>query len=176
MGGFVPNEEVFSRLLIACRSRVTNVTHSDNKAWLAFDAPVHVVESLLYTEYFEYHDSVSGGMLPACDAYHVPKSIQHHVDYITPGVKLMASTTVAGDGRSAAGSKKRSRGSSARRPVRLTQRPQSTRHPLPNPSTDLDICDKEITPACLAALYKYPPGKLNLVLPSPPAPYCSLRD
>jgi tripeptidyl-peptidase-1 len=31
------------------------VVHSENKGWLAFDAPSHEVERLLGTEYYEYH-------------------------------------------------------------------------------------------------------------------------
>jgi tripeptidyl-peptidase-1 len=69
---------------------IVNVAHSDNKAWLAFDAPASKVEALLHTEYFEHEDQVTGGILPACDKYHVPKTIQEHIDYITPGTKLMA--------------------------------------------------------------------------------------
>jgi tripeptidyl-peptidase-1 len=69
---------------------IVDVTHSDNKGWLAFDAPASDVEALLRTEYYEHEDMVTGGVLPACDKYHVPNIIQEHIDYITPGTKLMA--------------------------------------------------------------------------------------
>lgn len=64
------------------------VTHSDNKAWLAFDAPASLVKALLYTEYYKYENQITGGRMPACDACHVPSDIQRHIDYITPGIKL----------------------------------------------------------------------------------------
>ena len=37
------------------------ITHSDNKQWLAFDAPAWKMEELLHAEYHEYEDSISGG-------------------------------------------------------------------------------------------------------------------
>ena len=41
---------------------LSTVTHSDNKAWLAFHAPASKMEELLHTEYHEYEDTISGGM------------------------------------------------------------------------------------------------------------------
>ncbi|KAI0141705.1 putative protease S8 tripeptidyl peptidase I [Xylariaceae sp. FL1272] len=69
---------------------IFDVTHSDNKGWLAFDAPASKVESLLRTQYHEFEDTITGGVMPAADKYHVPQSVQRHIDYITPGIRLMA--------------------------------------------------------------------------------------
>ncbi|KAF3761013.1 subtilisin-like protein [Cryphonectria parasitica EP155] len=114
---------------------IGSVTHSDNKGWLAFDAPTSMVEALLHTEYFEHHDSVTGGVMPACDEYHVPKEIQHHIDYITPGVKLMAPISAEAQG---------------------TMHEKVKRTSVANSS--LDNCGDSVTPQCVAALYDIPPG------------------
>lgn len=66
----------------------TSITHSDNKGWLALHIPAHQLESLLHTTYHEFEDQRSGGVMPACDRYHVPAKIQKHVDYITPGESI----------------------------------------------------------------------------------------
>lgn len=82
--------ETVRQWLIKAGISAKQITHSDNKAWLAFDASAKQMESLLHTEYHEYEDIRTGGVLPACDRYHVPKHVQEHIDYITPGIKLMA--------------------------------------------------------------------------------------
>lgn len=63
------------------------ITHTDNKAWLAFDASTQELETLLRAQYHEHHDDASGRAMISCDEYHLPKHIQPHIDYITPGVK-----------------------------------------------------------------------------------------
>ena len=39
-----------------------SIAQSDNRQWLAFNAPARKMEELLHTEYHEYEDSVSGGI------------------------------------------------------------------------------------------------------------------
>jgi tripeptidyl-peptidase I len=113
------------------------------------------VETLLHAEYYEHLDLESGGIVPACDQYHVPKEIQHHIDYITPGVKLMGKATAQFSGTDPALSK-RMRQRLPRPPLRrhLHRSPHKWQ-----PTANLSICDEEITPACLAALYQYPQGQ-----------------
>jgi tripeptidyl-peptidase I len=132
------------------------VTHSDNRGWIAFDAPAATVESLLHTEYYEHHDSVTGGVLPACDKYHVPKSIQHHIDYVTPGIKLMAPMDVKSNTQHprSARLKKRNPGFQKTNKLYRPEKPIQS-----NGSSDLSNCDVAITPACVAALYEIPRGK-----------------
>jgi len=78
-------------------------------------------------------------------SYHVPKHIQEHIDYITPGLKLMPSVAKRGFGMS---------GHKGALPPK--RRPYHHHH---TPS-DLAHCDVAITPACIAALYGIPAGKL----------------
>ncbi|KAL5364711.1 peptidase S8/S53 domain-containing protein [Aspergillus floccosus] len=63
------------------------VSQSVNKQWLQFDADATEVEKLFRTKYYLYSHSGTGRSHVACREYHVPESIQHHIDYITPGIK-----------------------------------------------------------------------------------------
>lgn len=85
-------------------------------------------------------------------SYHVPENVREHIDYITPGVKLLATSPRRKTKRS------------------LTQRadvaPQMQHGPpgmvaMPKEAvdvngTDLARCDIAITPACVKALYQVP--------------------
>ncbi|KAK6333681.1 hypothetical protein TWF730_003865 [Orbilia blumenaviensis] len=64
------------------------ISISGNRQWVQFDAQVSEVEALLHTKYHIYEHEQSGRLNVACDEYHVPKRIQEHIDYITPGIKL----------------------------------------------------------------------------------------
>lgn len=130
------------------------VTLSENKAWLAFNVSGQEAERLLHAEFYEYEDSVTGGKIPGCDAYHVPKKLQKHIDYISPGIKLLAPFT---SGRS-----KKKRGTNGGGPVKLPKKYHRLSYPMKMPTTgNLSNCDSIITPDCIAALYQIPPNKIN---------------
>ncbi|CEJ55182.1 hypothetical protein PMG11_01453 [Penicillium brasilianum] len=116
-----------------------------NKGWLELVATAKEAEELLHNQYFQYQNVHTGQSVLACDQYHVPHSIQEHIDYVEPGIRL---------------------------PV--FQQPQKFLHKrdkilihgasgrmhLPD-SDDRDVltsldCDKAITPDCVRALYKIP--------------------
>jgi tripeptidyl-peptidase-1 len=61
------------------------ITHTENKAWITFEATVEEAEGLLMTEYYELEDGKK--RMVSCDQYHLPGYLLEHVDYITPGVK-----------------------------------------------------------------------------------------
>ena len=167
---FSPSEdtvEAVSSWLVKSGISKDIITHSENKAWFAFLATASQMESLLHTEYWEYQDEETGGVLPACDRYHVPKHIQPHIDYITPGIRLLAPLEKP---------KEHQKRGLARRqwphwepshygqphggpgPWPHHRRPD---HPMPNnPESNLSTCDIAITPACIAALYEIPRGHL----------------
>ena len=130
------------------------ITHSDNKAWLAFDAKISEIESLFMTEYHEHHDAASGRAMISCDQYHVPAHLKDHVDYITPGVK--------GIQVHSSELKKRSWKPGHHGPGGYGGSPwQYPKHRpsphMPKNDTELDTCDIAITPACLQALYDFEP-------------------
>ncbi|CAK7208697.1 hypothetical protein SBRCBS47491_000179 [Sporothrix bragantina] len=64
------------------------VSLSTNRQWLQFEAHVDEVEQLLQADYYSYEHIQSGIRVAACPEYHVPATLQKHIDYITPGVKL----------------------------------------------------------------------------------------
>lgn len=123
------------------------IIHSDNKGWLAFDAKTSDIENLLKTSYHQFEDLRTGSLAMACDSYHLPKHIHAHIDYITPGVKLLAPTHKA----------KRNRNSKHARfsPKLLDFRPGPPFLSLLQ-FDDLSNCDVAITPACIKALYQVP--------------------
>jgi tripeptidyl-peptidase-1 len=139
-----------------------SITLSGNKAWLAFTATAERMEALLHTEYFEFEDAATGGIMPACDRYHVPKHVQEHLDYITPGIRLLAPLDKPKD---------HEKRSLSKRQWPHNRSPHHHGGPWPHHhwphrpyphhnSSDLSTCDIAITPACIAALYDIPPGHL----------------
>ncbi|GAB7357186.1 hypothetical protein MBLNU459_g8174t2 [Dothideomycetes sp. NU459] len=119
------------------------ISHSDNKAWFAFYATLQEAEHLLHTEYYEYEDSVTGEVMPACEVYHVPAHISKHVDYITPGIKLLALES------------HKSKREAVMEP-RVIHGLLQNHQEADVASDDLTTCDVTITPACVAALYHIP--------------------
>ncbi|KAI9712697.1 MAG: hypothetical protein M1820_001318 [Bogoriella megaspora] len=141
------------------------ITHSDNKGWLAFDATTAEAEKLLQTEYHEFEDRLTSIRIPSCESYRVPANIRRHIDYITPGTKLLALDSHTG--------KRKRTLHQARIKTRAVKeqniQPHQPKFQIPDPerqssnSNDLSICDVYITPACIAALYQIPePASLNV--------------
>ena len=65
------------------------ITQSVNKQWLQVDASIGEVEALVGTEYYHYEHLSTGKSNIACDEYSLPDHVIPHVDYITPGLKLL---------------------------------------------------------------------------------------
>ena len=51
------------------------ITHTDNKAWLAFDASTAELETLLHTQYHEHHDEAGGRVKVTCVSFDILLSI-----------------------------------------------------------------------------------------------------
>jgi tripeptidyl-peptidase-1 len=147
-------EEEVRKWLIESGIPARRITHSDNKGWFAFYATAEEAERLLYTEYHEYEDSVTGGIIPGCDRYHVPKHVRKHIDYITPGIKLLAPVDHQ--------SRRLKRDAEAIEHQLSKRNTHSLHRTSSQPSyanaSDLSTCDIAITPACVAALYQIPPA------------------
>lgn len=138
--------------------------------WLAFHASTSKVEKLLHAEYHEYQDRRTGGVMPACNAYNVPKNIQHLIDYITPGIKLLAPTDELTEQGREFLEKRGYQAPPGSGYVPKTPAPKPATKWRPNPTgyslathgsrnqSDLSTCDVAITPACVAALYQIPPA------------------
>ncbi|KAJ5143670.1 Peptidase S8/S53 subtilisin/kexin/sedolisin [Penicillium bovifimosum] len=129
----------------------SRVVHSDNKGWLAFDAYAHEVEKLFMTEFYEHEHSHTASLKIGCEEYHVPEHIQHHIDYITPGVKLspiVKKSTKAKRASHLAHSKGEI-ASDISKPKVVPPKAKG----LP---AELQNCGSDMTPACIKALYKIP--------------------
>ena len=133
----------------------TRISHSENKGWFAFYATAEEAENLLYAEYHEYEDSVTGGVIPSCDEYHVPKHVRPHVDYVSPGIRLLAPPESRKSKREAYRVEDEANELKSRI-VHGALKTEAEKCPDPN---DLSTCDIAITPACVAALYDIPPGQ-----------------
>ncbi|CAK7204234.1 hypothetical protein SEUCBS139899_006989 [Sporothrix eucalyptigena] len=67
---------------------IDRVTQSANRQWIQFDATVAEAEELLMTEYHVYEHIETGTSDVAAEHYHVPRHVQAHIDYVTPGIRL----------------------------------------------------------------------------------------
>ncbi|KAF1979797.1 subtilisin-like protein [Bimuria novae-zelandiae CBS 107.79] len=121
------------------------IAQSDNKAWLAFDATVEEAEKLLMTKYFVQQDEEQ--MMVGCDEYYLPKHLQEHIDYVTPGVKGIHLKRASSDKKSL------NRRAASLHARRQTFMPDMT---LQQNSSSLDTCDQMITHDCIRALYNIP--------------------
>lgn len=116
------------------------ITTPTSRGWLQFDAGRDQLEKIFSTKY-HYYEHLSGDHQHiGCEEYWLPLSVQHHIDYVVPGV--MPLTT--------------------RRSKSVSKRHNSPRkffvRPMPLPviaSLDplvADNCSSVITPACIREL------------------------
>ncbi|KAL4898153.1 peptidase S8/S53 domain-containing protein [Aspergillus ambiguus] len=121
------------------------ISQSANKQWLQFDADAAEVERILRTKYNLYSHSGTGRSHVACREYHVPESIKHHIDYITPGIKELEVRDV---------SRIEKRG--------VDRELFGVLPPILRPLTlsldlllgnMLELCDVAVTPECIKAMY-----------------------
>lgn len=133
------------------------IGQSVNKQWIQFDATVKEAEKLFKTEYHFYEHSGTGNTNIACDEYHLPAHITEHVDYITPGLKLLAGGRVTG------AKSLQKRGKTLQRRGFKTGANQNFSGPLFGPELSIPVstlansgtslCDTAITPQCIATMY-----------------------
>ncbi|KAG9312229.1 peptidase S8/S53 domain-containing protein [Chiua virens] len=119
---------------------------STSGGWLEFQATVREAEGLLRTNYNVYRHH-TGTEHVACERYHLPEHLVPHIDFVTPTVHFDTKLT------------KRS-GGDGQPPKRVGQPssgngPETADVPLSEVSDSLEQCDKQITPACLRALYGF---------------------
>jgi len=134
------------------------VGHSVNKQWLQFDATAEEAERLLNTEYHVYEHTASGKTNIACDEYHVPSHIKHHIDYVTPGLKLLAGGKTT-DGRTPIKKddiEKRGFRTAGNQGFSGPSILGTVEKSLFGDATDkflLTLCDTAVTPPCIASMY-----------------------
>jgi tripeptidyl-peptidase-1 len=71
------------------------ISLSTNKGWLQFDASAQDVEQLLGTKYHYYEHFDSDRKHIGCDEYRVPEMVADHIDFVTPGVKFVATRAMS---------------------------------------------------------------------------------
>ncbi|KNG91684.1 putative protease S8 tripeptidyl peptidase I [Aspergillus nomiae NRRL 13137] len=125
----------------------SRVAQTKNHGWLVFHATSKEIEDLFDTTYYEYHNKKTGKKAIACEQYHVPDSVQKHIDYVHPGVNLNPSSGKA--------SSIRRRGSASGK-TKLGGRPI---HQGDLKGLNVTNCDHSITPDCIRALYKIPSAR-----------------
>ncbi|KAH8812458.1 Pro-kumamolisin, activation domain-containing protein [Xylogone sp. PMI_703] len=157
---FAPSEESVAAVrewLLSSGIDEDRVVHTENKGWLAFDATVEEAERLLLAEFYEHEHKHSDKVRVGCDRYHVPEHLQPHIDYITPGIKL---TPVVKRSVKTKRSNPLHHKVTHSWPIHLPPfdgipwwwKPPGA-HKLP---TELQGCGRNITPACIQALYSLP--------------------
>ncbi|KAH8656500.1 putative Tripeptidyl-peptidase sed1 [Tricladium varicosporioides] len=131
----------------------STIIHSDNKGWFALNIPAGQAEALFQTEYYEHLHTSSGHVKVGSDEYYIPEHIQDHVDYISPGIKLSPVLKKR---------KVEKRWSKHHEPGPFKKIPPKSPFPWFPPAgagqlpAELQDCGRNITPACLKALYAIP--------------------
>ncbi|KAF2767739.1 putative alkaline serine protease AorO, partial [Teratosphaeria nubilosa] len=135
------------------------VGHSVNKQWIQMDLQAHEAEHLLKTKYHRYEHSKTGKTHVACDEYFLPEHLSEHVDYVTPGLKLLAGGK-ASSGRELNAGKRSIEERGFRTQGNTNFSSPIIKGPLPvSPSLlnatgfELAHCDEFITPPCIAEMY-----------------------
>ncbi|KKY27731.1 putative alkaline serine protease [Phaeomoniella chlamydospora] len=130
------------------------ISQSANKQWMQFDASASELERLLQTEYHVYEHVRSGRTKIGCDQYHVPGPVKGHIDYITPGIKLMEDSGLSAPTKT---QKKREWKRNGHKPSPPKPKPMPTGINAITASK-LALCDVAITPPCIRAMYNFTKG------------------
>lgn len=117
---------------------------SSDKGWLYVNTTVAGAEKMLHTQYYEYRQTAGNHSTVACEEYSVAEEIQHHIDFIQPGVLLAAPKTPQHSTKF------------RKRIVTSSQQDGADRA-----ANDTSACSNNVTPACIKALYKIPDNTLN---------------
>ncbi|KAL9127909.1 MAG: hypothetical protein Q9217_003295 [Psora testacea] len=164
---FAPTQESVDAVMEWLRNSgisAERISRSQSLGWLQFDATVLEAENLLKTKY-HLHRHETGKPHIGCDSYHIPEHLRPHVDFITPTVHFDTKIAQANEKRATA-----SATAAAGIPVQSKAALEIT-DPYngfnPKKGADIDIealldeledCNTHITPNCLRALYRFPPG------------------
>ncbi|EHK44450.1 uncharacterized protein TrAtP1_008994 [Trichoderma atroviride] len=90
---FEPSKETLDtvkRWLDSTGITADRIQHSRGNGWLTFNASAAEAEKLLQTEYYTYDHSIESRTAVGCDEYQLPHYVRDHVDFVHPGVSLMA--------------------------------------------------------------------------------------
>jgi tripeptidyl-peptidase-1 len=125
------------------------VSVSANKQWLQFDATTSEAEELFKTKYHIYEHS-NGKTTIGCDEYSVPEHIRPHVDYITPGIKLLETKVQKPAHKEITRRSWHKDTVTPLPPLSLSNLTSMLKEPLKK------LCQTIITPKCISTLYNIP--------------------
>ncbi|KAL8832256.1 MAG: hypothetical protein Q9191_000388 [Dirinaria sp. TL-2023a] len=130
------------------------VSQSINKQWLQFDAKAAEVEALIKAEFHHYEHLATGKTNIGCDEYQVPAHVQEHIDYITPGLKLLVPARTR-SGSEAQQLEKRIFGVTGKNTPILPPLKKALPAPLSNilKLTLNAICQVAVIPQCISTFY-----------------------
>ncbi|KAF2705326.1 subtilisin-like protein [Pleomassaria siparia CBS 279.74] len=157
---FAPSDETRESVLQwLSESGITSVRHEGALHTLAFDLPVSDVERLLKTKYYVYEHDESGEAHVACEQYSVPEHISKHINVITPTLHFENKLT-----RHGSKSVKRTDFEShpsheeivSESEIETADAGDEGMIAASDGSFNVQDCSKQITPACLRALYNIP--------------------
>ncbi|KAM3419686.1 Tripeptidyl-peptidase SED1 [Cercospora zeina] len=154
---FAPSESAIQSVkdwLSSSGIAVERVKQSQSLGWLHFDATIDEAENLLKTKYHVYEHSETGKPHVACEDYSIPANLKDKIDFVTPTLHFDVKVKP--------------------RDARIEKRDMQEHVKPGNPSggnvpkfqpiakssiiKELTDCDKQITPNCLRALYRFPTG------------------
>lgn len=95
---FSPSEDTIVAVkewLVGAGIPKETISLSLNKGWIQFDASAEDVGQLLGTKYHYYEHSDSERKHIGCDEYKVPEVVANHIDFVTPGVKFVATKAMS---------------------------------------------------------------------------------
>jgi tripeptidyl-peptidase-1 len=147
--------------------------------WLTFGATISEAEQLFKTQYFIFEHTTSRQPQIACHEYHLPSHIAKLVDFVTPTIHFDAKIKperLQRRLRNIQPLQKRQMSTDSSMGQIIPQRPGTAARVGADPAwfpkkgeflttsdlldtTQLENCDRQITPNCLRALYGFGPGK-----------------
>ncbi|KAG5804307.1 hypothetical protein H9Q74_005152 [Fusarium xylarioides] len=119
-------------------------TMSRDRGWLHASMSALEAEGMLNASYYKYHHTLQDYSTLSCEKYYLPEHVQPHIDFVTPGVMLLAP-------------KQPRISSNVKRQAPPIFQPES---PSP-PSAGTSKCGDAVTPDCIRKLYNIPNNKLN---------------
>ncbi|KAI3577767.1 peptidase S8/S53 domain-containing protein [Fusarium oxysporum f. sp. albedinis] len=117
---------------------------SRDRGWLHANMSVVEAESMLNASYYKYHHTLQDYSTTSCEEYYVPSTVRPHIDFVTPGVMLLAP-------------KQPHINKKVKRQEPPIFQPDSTSPP----STGTSKCGDAVTPDCIRKLYNIPKNTLN---------------
>lgn len=141
---FAPSKDTIEAVRSWVSDHGGSLMLSKDKGWLYVNMTVANAEGMLNANYYKYDHVSQGHSTISCEEYSVPKAIQPHIDFITPGVSLLSPRT----------------SQSKKRAVNRAS-PYIQSAPPGSHASESSTCSDAVTPDCIRKLYNIPENTLN---------------